>query len=400
VPESQFENLKQWIKSKRAEEWVAGHSGRWDHPEWLKLIDELKVGPYWPMSEEDIGLRLEAVRKTYLKTRDELVGGANADALPPALWWYAAGLATIGLTSGFFAGASHTPIVGTLLPLLFAVVGGTSGVYLANADLSNPVAVTRFRWLGRSLGVFGLGCLIGSAVGIPLRLGYSHQSGEDQLAMIWHGKTEDALQLAALRSKLQLLGVSPKEQEVVLRAAVADINDAARPIPAERVRQVSTQARALFEQLSALRASAAKSSPAVPEDANKLISALELFYHQTQPWSHSGMPRDLYKNAVESVWFWLSHAAMPRNSEMAAWEQQPGFQTATLDELFQSLRDEFLLRDDLDWQLGGTTSERLDKFLEMAAKAAKPSRNPDDFMPAIDDSKPNSPKPAAVTERK
>ncbi len=318
MPESQFENLKLWIESKQAEEWVAGHSGRWGHPEWLKLIDELKAGPYWPMSEEDIGLRLEAVRKSYLKTRDELIGGTSADALSPALWWYAAGLATIGLTSGFFAGASHTPIVGTLLPLLFAVVGGTSGVYIANADLSNPVTVTRFRWLGRSLGVFGLGCLIGSAVGITLRLGYSREPGEDQLATIWHGKTDDALQLAALRSKLQLLGVSAKERELVLRAAAADINDAGRPIPAERVRQVSAEARELFEQLSALRASAAKSSPAVPEDADTLISALELFYHQTQPWSQSAMPRDLYKNAVESVWFWLSHAAMPRNPEMAA----------------------------------------------------------------------------------
>ena len=399
MPESKFENLKLWIESKQAEDWVAGHSGRWGHPEWTQLIDQLKAGPYWPLSEEDVGLRLEAVARTYSKTRDHLVGRNSEGSLPPALWWYAAGLAVIGLTSGFFAGASHTPIVGTLLPLLFAVVGGTSGVYLANADLGNPLAVTRFRWLGRSLGLFGLGCLIGSAVGISFRLGYSHPAAEDELATIWHGKTNDALQLAVLRSKLQILGMSAKEQELVLRAAAADINDAMRPIPAERVGQVSTQAHELSGELSALRLNAAKSQPAVPEDADKLISALELFFHQTQPWSQSGMPRDLYKNAVESVWFWLSHAAMPRNPEMAAWEQQAGFQTARLDALFQSLREEFLLRDDLDWELGGATSERLDKFLQMAAKTMKPSRNPEDFMPAIDDTKAEPTKPPASDKK-
>jgi hypothetical protein len=393
MPESKFENLKQWIESRQAEDWVASHSGRWGHSEWLQLIDQLKAGPYWPLSEEDVGLRLEAVARTYSRARDQLVCRNSEDSLLTALWWYAAGLTVIGLTSGFFAGASRTPIVGTLLPLLFAIVGGTSGVYLANADLGNRLAVTRFRWLGRSLGLFGLGCLIGSAVGISFRLGYSHPAADDELAIIWHGKTSDALQLAALRSKLQILGMSVKEQELVLRAAAADINDALRSIPAERVRQVSAQAQELWGELSALRLNAAKSQPAVPEDAEKLISALELFFRQTQPWSQSGMPRDLYKNAVESVWFWLSHAAMPRNPEMAAWEQQAGFHTAKLDALFQSLRGEFLLRDVLDWELGGATSERLDKFLQMAGKATKPSRSPDDFMPAIDDRKPEPTKP-------
>lgn len=36
------------------------------------------------------------------------------------------GRAVVGLASGFFAGASHTPIIGTLLPVLFALIGGTN----------------------------------------------------------------------------------------------------------------------------------------------------------------------------------------------------------------------------------------------------------------------------------
>lgn len=86
MSELQFENLKQWIESKQAEEWVASHFGRWGHREWLELVDQLRAGPYWPISEEDIGLRLEGVRKTYLKTRDQLVGQSSDDSLPPALW--------------------------------------------------------------------------------------------------------------------------------------------------------------------------------------------------------------------------------------------------------------------------------------------------------------------------
>jgi hypothetical protein len=60
---------------------------------------------------------------------------------------------------------------------------------------------------------------------------------------------------------------------------------------------------------------------------------------------------------------------MARDPAMASWARQAGFQTGKLDELFQTLGSKFEQRDDLDWLLGGATSDRLDKFLQLAGKS-------------------------------
>lgn len=44
-------------------------------------------------------------------------------------WWVPISFATTGLLIGFVAGESQTAIVGTLLPLLFGVVGGGAGFF-------------------------------------------------------------------------------------------------------------------------------------------------------------------------------------------------------------------------------------------------------------------------------
>lgn len=395
--QAKFENLKRWIKSEDAENWVADHSGRWEHAEWEALLEQLKNSPYWPMSENDVGLYLEALARKYRTERDQLVGKTEGDTLSSALWWYVVGLAFVGLTTGFFAGGSHTPVVGTLLPLLVALVGGTGGLYLAGADLSAPTAIARLRWLGRGFGSFALSCLLGSAAGIWLRLNYAHSASTNELANVWHDKVQDSIQLAVLRLKLQMLGISPKEQDHILRTASDAMNDAVRPVPGEYVRKVSSEALGLSADLRLLREKAVKMQLTVPEEADKLIGALDLFYHQTEPWASSAMPRPLYKNAVETVWYWMSHVAMPKDPATAEWLRRGGFDTAKLDKLFQSLRAEFELRDDLDWELGGSTSDRLDKFLQSTSNPRKVVSNSDDILPAIDM---NQPETSKATEHK
>ena len=94
------------------------------------------------------------------------------------------------------------------------------------------------------------------------------------------------------------------------------------------------------------------------------MTELDLFRHQTEPWSDSGMPRDLYKNSVETVWFHMSHIAMPHDAATAGWIHQTGFDTKNLYKFFAALHAEFEQRDDLDWEMGGATADKLDKFLE------------------------------------
>lgn len=383
MPAPTLDNLKRFIESRQAEQWVDAHSGQWSYSDWVKYLDELKSSPYWPMSRDDIGAHLESIAKQYRDKREQILSGGKAIPLSNAFWWYVAGLAVVGLASGFFAGASHTAIIGTLLPLLFALIGGTSGIYIANADLTAPAFAERLRWLGRALACFGLACLIGSTAGILLRLHYERPYRGNELSALWHGRVQDGLQLAALRTKLRMLGVSSDEEASVLAAAARALDEEAQPIPAQHVREVTAQARQLQTELKALRDKAAPGGH-IPEDADALVTQLDLFCHQTEPWVDSGMPRDLYKNSVETVWFHLSRIAMPHEEATAAWIHQTGFDTNNLYKFFASLHAEFRLRDDLDWELGGASSDQLDKFLQWSSKSSKLQSDSEEILPAID----------------
>ena len=389
MPDSKLDNLKRWTESGQPGQWVDAHSGQWTYSEWMTLLDELKAGPFWPMSPDDIGAHLESLAKDYRQKRETILSGRKEIPLANALWWYVAGLAVVGVASGFFAGASHTAIIGTLLPLLFALIGGTSGIYIANADLTSPALAERLRWLGRALTCFGIACLIGSAAGILLRLHYERPYRGNQLTTLWHGRAQESLQLAALRTKLRLLGVSPDEESAILAQAAGALNDATQQISSHHVREVAAQARQLQMELKALRDKTAPAKAPVPEDADALIAQLDLFCHQTEPWADSGMPRDLYKNSVETVFFHLSHIAMPHDTATADWIHQTGFGTQNLYKFFASIHAEFRLRDDLDWEMGGATSDHLDKFLEWAAKNLQLRTDAEEILPAIDTNEKN-----------
>jgi hypothetical protein len=384
LPDKKLDNLKRWTESGQPGQWLDTHSGEWSYSEWMALLDELKTGPFWPMSPDDIGAHLESLAKEYRQKREQILNGRNDILLANALWWYVAGLAVVGVASGFFAGASHTAIIGTLLPLLFALIGGTSGIYIATADLTSPALAERLRWLGRALACFGVACLIGSAGGILLRLHYERPYRGNELSMLWHGRAQESLQLAALRNKLRLLGVSRDEESAILAEAARALNDATQQISSQHVREVSAQARQLQTELKALRDETAAAKAPVPADADALITQLDLFCRQTAPWADSGMPRDLYKNSVETVFFHLSHIAMPHDTATAAWIHQTGFDTQNLYKFFASVDAEFSLRDDLDWEMGGATSDHLDKFLEWAAKNVQLRNDAEEILPAVD----------------
>jgi len=181
-----------------------------------------------------------------------------------------------------------------------------------------------------------------------------------------------------------MLRVSSDEQGIVLGAAARALDDARRPIPSDHVRELAAQALRLRTELKALRETATASHGHVPQDADNLVTSLDLFAHQTEPWIESGMPRDLYKNSVESIWYHMSRVAMPQEAATAAWVHQTGFDSQNLYKLFAALHAEFELRDDLDWEIGGATADHLDKFLQWASKSAQLPRDSEDLLPSID----------------
>ena len=61
---------------------------------------------------------------------------------------YAVGVGSVGFIVGYLAGGSASPVVSELLPLVFALVGGASGIAVAKADLTNLHDTARLAALG------------------------------------------------------------------------------------------------------------------------------------------------------------------------------------------------------------------------------------------------------------
>jgi len=76
--------------------------------------------------------------------------------------WVRVAFAVIGFLIGFAAGLSATPVVGTILPLLFAVIGGGAGLFLSKAPHNS-------KEIGISVALLAMMCLAGSVWGIHLR---------------------------------------------------------------------------------------------------------------------------------------------------------------------------------------------------------------------------------------
>jgi hypothetical protein len=63
------QNLELWKSSGAPELWVQDHLKGWNHDDWLALLAKLRVSPYWPMNEAEIGQYLEKLRAEMLSDR-------------------------------------------------------------------------------------------------------------------------------------------------------------------------------------------------------------------------------------------------------------------------------------------------------------------------------------------
>src|SRR5581483_1796805 len=113
-----------------------------------------------------------------VKTTHRPMDSNDVQKEPPkeGLGWYFAGLASIGVLTGFFAGFSDSPVVKTLLPLLFALIAGTGGVYIAKIRFNVPEDKRRIEIVGQTLFIFGISCLLTATYGMVMRNGLGIQA--------------------------------------------------------------------------------------------------------------------------------------------------------------------------------------------------------------------------------
>jgi hypothetical protein len=63
----EVENLRRWRESGQVQAWVEARQGRWNHDDWLALLEQLKRSPFWPMPPDAVGLLLEVEKRERLR---------------------------------------------------------------------------------------------------------------------------------------------------------------------------------------------------------------------------------------------------------------------------------------------------------------------------------------------
>lgn len=161
--------------------------------------------------------------------------GAPSDSTHPQLRGefvlYTIGLLLFGLLIGFYAGGSGTPVVATTIPLLFAIIGGAGGFYIATADLEATTDRRRIGVLGACFIVFSIGALIGTLSGASVRTGSSLPaviglSSSDNVTAIGRApRASEALALGLLDARARALGIGAADRTAMLERAQEELTE-------------------------------------------------------------------------------------------------------------------------------------------------------------------------------
>ena len=219
------------------------------------------------------------------KQENQEKNAVSTKALPElrtALRWYLIGLSFLGVAIGYFAGSSQSPVIGTLLPLLFGLVGGAGGLYLTRVDLERPEILFRLRIIGKALTLFIIFALMGSIYGISLRTERSILSffsprifqteTRYEIPVSTKGDPKKAIEIAMLRARIRAIGVSLAEEQYILQRANT-LMDESDFVPTDAVtslhRLKTLSNRAMEDLTNALRAPPSETETELPERSRR-----------------------------------------------------------------------------------------------------------------------------------
>lgn len=336
--------------------------------------------------------------------------GTGPQKLPPAsrsaLRWYFFGFSLLGGAVGYFAGSSQSPVIGTLLPLLFGLVGGAGGLYLTRVDPGKPEVLIRLRILGKALALFIIFTLLGSVYGISLRTERSmwsflspkivRRGSGDQATVSTQDDPKRAIQMAMLRARIRALGVSSdEEREILQQAAKMMLETEYTPVDAaSSLRRLEVLCRRADEELTeALYADACANAKgflkASCQRAEVIKGYLGAYAEDYNVWAEKieageSIPVAFVKHRIEGLRAtiekllhgyegaspWLSAHDQPRQR---IWELQ------------WALIDEGQKLGPAKWMEGGPLIEEVDRFLEIfyGRGAAKTEGSPPWKLPEL-----------------
>lgn len=313
----------------------------------------------------------------------DTVSSTEVPELRSALRWYLSGFSLLGSAVGYFAGSSQSPIIGTLLPLLFGLIGGAGGLYLTRAELDRPEVIFRLRVLGKALTLFIIFTLVGSVYGISLRternirdflspIGLRRKSNLD---ISIEDSPMNAVQLAMLRARIRTLGVSLNEEQQIIEGAIKlmETSDYAMTGVASSLNRLEKLALAASDVLTeTIREHPCQSesdflnrSCRSVEVINEYLRAYAGDYNQWATKIKNGerIPIAFVKNRLDGLQVTLNELLHKNYYSAALWLSQHDGPRQRIWELHWALIDEREKLGSQEWLEGGSLTEELDRFL-------------------------------------
>jgi hypothetical protein len=163
--------------------------------------------------------------------------------------WFASGMGFIGAAIGFLVAESGSPVVAVALPLIFGLIGGAGGLYVARADISSESGSQRLALIGKSISAFSAALIAVTIAVILTQRDYS--AGLTKVSSSSELSALDFLNLAELRARLKILGSSPEEQQDVLARAIQNKKRSTDPVEiGKRLKTISEASLAVIKVLS------------------------------------------------------------------------------------------------------------------------------------------------------
>lgn len=141
------------------------------------------------------------------------------DKLKLSVFWYIIGIGFIGIAVGYFVALSNSPVIATLIPLIFGLLGGSSGLLLVRINSNEESSYTKLKYIGISFIVFSVAVI--SSSWYALEISSRHTNFSEYSLSIEDIKPDFTLDLLVLRKKMQLLGATSHEQKVVLNKYIS-----------------------------------------------------------------------------------------------------------------------------------------------------------------------------------